>query len=432
MDHTLRNELRGMRSDACTFLSYGYAVHVRKGVKASEEAGVHNHQPQEHEAQQFSAYQELEELNSVPDLFDEPATQEAFINKVKHQLSLCAQMSGSVMDQSEINGTSTHSPVHALDLAPDRRPNKNPKLGGYLGCSACRGTFLFYDRLRQVALAKLDQDPTRLTKIADILLSIYQCERRTFRYMAHVMLAAQQSHKMKQAIAEMDSSTAYLVFDFKQKFLAKGFREGGDSYYGKKGMLWWGAGVYIKLPDSEEARISENEHYVEIDFTTDIASVQARMAKDDNGVYASVVDDMQVDEDVTEGDQDELDVPEGEQDELDVPEGEQDEDVPEGEQDEDVPEGEQDELDVPEGDQDEDVPEGEQDELDVPEGEQDELDVPEGEQDEDMPEGDQDELDMPEGEEDELDVTEGDQDELDVPKGEQDELDVPEDEHAGS
>ena len=82
-----------------------------------------------------------------------------------------------------------------------------------IGCSACRGTFLFYDRLRQVALAKLDQDPTRLTEIADILLSIYQCERRTFRYMAHVMLAAQQSHKMKQAIAEMDSSTVWLQTD---------------------------------------------------------------------------------------------------------------------------------------------------------------------------------------------------------------------------
>ena len=85
-----------------------------------------------------------------------------------------------------------------------------------------------------MALAKLDQDPTRLAEIADVLLSIYQCERRTFRYMAHVMLAAQQSHKMKQVIAEMDTSTAYLVFDFKQKFLAKGFREGGDSYYGEK------------------------------------------------------------------------------------------------------------------------------------------------------------------------------------------------------
>eukprot|EP00731_Ephydatia_muelleri_P013287 Em0007g597a len=215
--------------------------------------------------------------------------------------------------------TGLNHTFNALDLVPDRRPNKNPKLGGYLGCSACWGTFLFYDRLRHVAVAKLDQDPTRLAEIADVLLSIYQCERRTFRYMAHVMLAAQQSHRMKQVITEMDSSTAYVVVDFRQKFLAKGFREGGDSYYGKK---------------------------------------------DD-------ANDVQEDEDLPEGEQDE-DVPEGKQDE-DVPEGKQDEDVPEGKQDEDVPEGKQDEQDedVPEGEQDEDVPEGEQDE-DVPEGEQDE------------------------------------------------------------
>ena len=99
--HILRNELCDLRSDAYTLLSYGYAVHVRKGVDASEETEVHSHQPQEHEAQQFAAYQELDELNSLPDLFDEPATQEAFINQVRHQLSLCAEMSGSVLDQSE-------------------------------------------------------------------------------------------------------------------------------------------------------------------------------------------------------------------------------------------------------------------------------------------------------------------------------------------
>ena len=114
----------------------------------------------------------LEELNLQPDLFDEPATQEAFISQVQHQLSLCAEMSGSVIDQNEINGATTHSPAYALDLVPDKRPNRNPKLGGYLGCSACRGTFLFYDRLRHVALAKLDQDPTRLSEIADVLLSM--------------------------------------------------------------------------------------------------------------------------------------------------------------------------------------------------------------------------------------------------------------------
>ena len=36
VDHTLRDELRGLRADVCTFLSYGYALHAREGVKASE------------------------------------------------------------------------------------------------------------------------------------------------------------------------------------------------------------------------------------------------------------------------------------------------------------------------------------------------------------------------------------------------------------
>ena len=64
--------------------------------------------------------------------------------------------------------------------------------------------------------------------------------------MAHAMQATHQDHQMKQAMAEMDCTTAYLVYDFKQKFLAKGFRKGGDSYYGKKGKLWWGAEAYVK------------------------------------------------------------------------------------------------------------------------------------------------------------------------------------------
>ena len=72
--------------------------------------------------------------------------------------------------------------------------------------------------------------------------------------MAHVMLAAQQAHQMKLAIAQMDYNTANLVLDFKQKFLPKGFLEGGDSYYGKKGMLRWGACVYMYVkPDTGEA-----------------------------------------------------------------------------------------------------------------------------------------------------------------------------------
>ena len=105
-------------------------------------------------------------------------------------------------------------------------------------------------------------------------------------------------------------------------------------------MLWCGAGVYAK-PDCEDAQFNEssNKLYVEMDFTADIACLQAEMTKDDGGVYTDYVPEDEV-------------VPEGEQDEDGG-----DEDVPEGGGDEDVPEGGGDE-DVPEGGGDEDVPEG--------------------------------------------------------------------------
>ena len=47
----------------------------------------------------------------------------------------------------------------------------------------------------------------------------------------------------------MGGDTAYLTFDFKQKFLLKGFR-GGDAYYGGKGMLWFGVAAFVKNQNS--------------------------------------------------------------------------------------------------------------------------------------------------------------------------------------
>eukprot|EP00731_Ephydatia_muelleri_P033448 Em0030g5a len=155
-----------------TFLSYGYAVHARKGVKASsEEIAQHTHQVQDHEAEQLTLYTKVEELASQLDLFDEPNTQE--------EMWICA----------------------------------------------CRSPFQIYDKLRCIAMAKLDDDPNRLSEIA-----------------------------------------AYMVYDFKQKFLAKGFREGEDSYYGNKGMLWWGAGVYI-MPETEEV---QNQLYTQEEDENDM------------------------------------------------------------------------------------------------------------------------------------------------------------------
>ena len=62
-----------------------------------------------------------------------------------------------------------------------------------------------------------------------------------------------------------------MVFDFKQKFVATDFHEGGDSYYSKKGMLCWGAGVYVKSDSKLDASESIDKLCVEIDFTSDRA-----------------------------------------------------------------------------------------------------------------------------------------------------------------
>ena len=52
----------------------------------------------------------------------------------------------------------------------------------------------------------VDEDPTRRAEVADILLTIHQCEHCTYRYMAHIMLVAQQAHQMR--LAAVDSDTA--------------------------------------------------------------------------------------------------------------------------------------------------------------------------------------------------------------------------------
>ena len=67
VDHTLHDKLHGLHADVYTFLRYGYAVHTREGIKASKSINdlcEDFHQPPENEAQQFGAYQELEELVS--------------------------------------------------------------------------------------------------------------------------------------------------------------------------------------------------------------------------------------------------------------------------------------------------------------------------------------------------------------------------------
>eukprot|EP00731_Ephydatia_muelleri_P035197 Em0104g3a len=55
----------------------------------------------------------------------------------------------------------------------------------------------------------------------------------------------------------MSADTVYIVFDFKQKFWSRGFREGGDAYYGKKGMQWFGMAAFVK--NTTDAHICQED-----------------------------------------------------------------------------------------------------------------------------------------------------------------------------
>ena len=101
------------------------AVHVREGVKASDDHAGHCRIPQVHEDQLFNTYQELEKLVAQSDMFDEPAIQKVFVDQVCNQLILCEQSRGT--EASDSNIATTHSPVFSLDLAPQRKPNKTSK-----------------------------------------------------------------------------------------------------------------------------------------------------------------------------------------------------------------------------------------------------------------------------------------------------------------
>ena len=145
----------------------------------------------------------MEELASQSDLFDEPNTQEEFVDLVRRQLHCYALTKGSEVMENDC--ATIHSPIFSLDLVSTLKPNRSPKPGGHLCCSACRSPFQFYNKLQCIAMAMLDEDPNRLSEIANVLLTIHQCERRSYRYMAHVMLADQQAHHMKPAIVQMMS-----------------------------------------------------------------------------------------------------------------------------------------------------------------------------------------------------------------------------------
>eukprot|EP00731_Ephydatia_muelleri_P017573 Em0010g671a len=179
------------------------------------------------------------------------------ITSVKAQMDMCALISGQISNTESCTVT-THSPEYTLDLVEHHAPctDSATDVCGLLECEACRCSFLFYDQLRQSALMRFSDD-SKQDVLADILLTIHQCERRTYRYMAHVVQDVQQQYLMKKARHSMSADTVYIVFDFKQKFWSRGFREGGDACYGKKGMQWFGMAAFVK--NTTDAHICQQD-----------------------------------------------------------------------------------------------------------------------------------------------------------------------------
>ena len=206
------DELLDERNVVFDFLSYGYAQHVKEGVKAQYEA-VGSMEQSEHniylqEQLQFHQYNELHAMTEYPDDFDRSDKQQAFIGRVKAQLNACAEIHGCTG-----TGATSHTPSHTLDLAKDHAPRTDHRTIGFLECSACRGPYLFYDKLCQIAMAKFEE--TETTLLSDLLLTIHHCERCTFRYMAHVVKNVQQHHLMNLERNSLGGDTMYVVFDFK-------------------------------------------------------------------------------------------------------------------------------------------------------------------------------------------------------------------------
>eukprot|EP00731_Ephydatia_muelleri_P004241 Em0002g417a len=234
-DQMLRSQLLLQRSTVFSFLSYTYLLHVHEGVihqyESKGSCQQHQcHQISDEERNVFQLYQTVSNLADDPNLFQDIKSQ--LITSVKAQMDMCALISGQISN-TERSTVTTHSPEYTLDLVEYHAPctDSATDVCGLLECEACQCSFLFYDQLRQSALMRFSDD-SKQDVLADILLTIHQCERRTYRYMAHVVQDVQQQYLMKKARHGMSADTVYIVFDFKQKFWSRGFREVADDTEG--------------------------------------------------------------------------------------------------------------------------------------------------------------------------------------------------------
>ena len=83
-ENTFCGELCMLCTDVYSFLSYGYEIHATLGVMASDDTQGLFCQPQEHRCPAVHCVQWT--WVSEPDAFDEPATQQVFVQQLIHYL----------------------------------------------------------------------------------------------------------------------------------------------------------------------------------------------------------------------------------------------------------------------------------------------------------------------------------------------------------
>ena len=154
----------------------------------------------------YSIFQVVDDLNDQSN-----SKHQQIIQLVKNQLEICKTINGYITPDSKTATGTSHLPQFTLDLVKGRSPRTKNRSDswGQLECEAGCCPFLFYDQLRWAALENFKD----VCVLSDVLVTLHLCERRTFRYMSHIVHDVQQQYLMKQARNNMEAirHTSFLI-----------------------------------------------------------------------------------------------------------------------------------------------------------------------------------------------------------------------------
>ena len=82
-------------------------------------------------------------------------------------------------------------------------------------------------------------------------VAIQRALQKLSAHVAHERRAAHEAKVLEKLLRELDETGCIVVADWKQKFLAAGFREAMSDYFGKAGMPWHGV-MFVRRAQANE------------------------------------------------------------------------------------------------------------------------------------------------------------------------------------